>query len=100
MKDKALQQKIYEISNSELPLNSFYNDIQRNKQKNFNKEMALKDLEKIAGFIIDLQQKLEVYKKALKDVCEDISLYEDITSPEQKFKLYLIQAKENLKCEK
>lgn len=59
MLNKNLEEKIYSMSNSFLPLDVFFNDIRDIKEKNYNKEMAYKDLEKIADFIIDLQSQLD-----------------------------------------
>lgn len=63
---KILEEKIYSMSNSFLPLDVFYNDIRDNKDKNYNKESAYKDLEKIADFIIDLQSQLDQANERLK----------------------------------
>ncbi len=57
--NKNLEEKIYSMSNSFLPLDVFFNDIRDIKDKNYNKESAYKDLEKIADFIIDLQSQLD-----------------------------------------
>lgn len=46
--------------------------------------------------IKELEQQLAIYKRALDLVCEDISLYEDITTPELKAKCYLDQVKKEL----
>lgn len=45
-------------------------------------------------------KQLAIYKRALELVCEDISLYEDITTPEFKAKCYLDQAKKELEEQK
>lgn len=63
---KILEEKIYSISNSFLPLDMFYNDIRDIKDKNYNKESAYKDLGKIADFIIDLQSQLDQANERLK----------------------------------
>lgn len=41
-------------------------------------------------------KQLAIYKRALELACEDISLYEDITTPELKAKCYLDQVKKEL----
>lgn len=46
--------------------------------------------------IKELENQLTIYKRALELACEDISLYEDITTPEFKAKCYLDQAKKEL----
>lgn len=43
----------------------------------------------------DLEEENRVLKKALELACEDISLYEDITTPKYKVKCYIQQAKES-----
>lgn len=60
--NKNLEEKIYSMSNSFLPLDMFYNDIRDNPVENYNKEQAYKDIEKIADFIIDLQSQLDQQK--------------------------------------
>lgn len=47
----------------------------------------------------ELLEEVAIYKRALDLVCEDISLYEDITTPELKAKCYLAQAKKELEKE-
>lgn len=63
MKEKEryeLREKIYNMSNSFLPLDKFYNDIESMAiLSSFDEEFAFKDLEKIADFILDLQKQLE-----------------------------------------
>lgn len=66
--NKELEEKIYSMSNSFLPLDMFFNDIRDNKAENYDKESAYKDLEIIADFIIDLQNQLNQVNKKLKDV--------------------------------
>ena len=63
---KELEEKIYSMSNSFLPLDMFYNDIRDNKAENYDKERAYKDLELIANFIIDLQSQLDHANEKLK----------------------------------
>lgn len=78
-KFKNLQNKIYSMSNSFLPLDMFYNDIRDNPLDNYNKEQAYKDIEKIANFIIDLQgqlakkdQRIAELEKGLVELKEEI----------------------------
>ena len=54
---KKLREKVYEISNSKCPLDCFFNDIQQNNDSRYNKVLAYKDLEIVADFIIELQNK-------------------------------------------
>ena len=67
-KFKNLQNKIYLMSNSFLPLDMFFNDIRDNKAENYDKEMAYKDLEIIADFILDLQQQLDEKDKEIENM--------------------------------
>ena len=78
-KFKNLQNKIYSMSNSFLPLDMFFNDIRDNKAKNFDKDGAYKDLDIIANFIIDLQgqlakkdQRIAELEKGLVELKEEI----------------------------
>ena len=78
-KFKNLQNKIYSMSNSFLPLDMFFNDIRDNKEKNFDKDGAYKDLDIIANFIIDLQgqlakkdQRIAKLEKGLVELKEEI----------------------------
>ncbi len=78
-KFKNLQNKIYSMSNSFLPLDMFFNDIRDNKEKNFDKDGAYKDLDIIANFIIDLQgqlakkdQRIAELEKGLVELKEEI----------------------------
>ena len=50
----------------------------------------------MAEQLVKLNEENKILKKALKLACEDLSLYEDITSAEYKAKCYLQQAKESL----
>ena len=58
-----LREKIYSMSNSFLPLDTFYNDIELNSAENYDKEKAFKDLEIVADFILDLQKQLDEKEK-------------------------------------
>lgn len=81
-KFKNLQNKIYLMSNSFLPLDMFFNDIRDNKAENYDKEMAYKDLEIIADFILDLQQQLAEKDKEIEhlkaglNMCQSIKRYD------------------------
>lgn len=50
--------------------------------------------------IDDNEEENEVLQKALELACEDLSLYEDITTAKYKAKCYIHQAKEELKYER
>ena len=75
MKNKKLKQKIYEMSNSHLPLDMFYNDIRDNKQENYNKDLAFEDLETIADFIINLQEENKILHTALELMAMELMYY-------------------------
>lgn len=70
MEVEELKQKVYEISNCEFPLDSFLNDVLRNTNPRFNKEMALRDIEKICDTFNEfrkeneeLKERMQVYEK-------------------------------------
>lgn len=75
--NKELEEKIYSMSNSFLPLDVFYNDIRDNPIENYNKEQAYKDIEIIADFIIDLQQQLDQQKAMWNELKEFVGKYAD-----------------------
>lgn len=77
-KFKNLQNKIYLMSNSFLPLNMFFNDIRDNKAENYDKEMAYKDLEIIADFILDLQQQLVEKDKEIEHLKDGLNMCQSI----------------------
>lgn len=64
--NNELREKIYSMSNSFLPLDTFYNDIDLNSAENYDKESAFKDLEIIANFILDLQKQLAEKDKEIE----------------------------------
>lgn len=66
--NKELEEKIYSMSNSFLPLDVFYNDIRDNPIENYDKERAYKDIEIIADFIIDLQSQLDHQKARIEEL--------------------------------
>ena len=68
MNKQELQDKIYSMSNSFLPLDVFFNDIRDNTADNYNKEQAYKDIEIIADFIIDLQSQLDQQKARIEEL--------------------------------
>lgn len=70
---QELEEKIYSMSNSFLPLDVFYNDIRDNPIENYDKERAYKDIEIIADFIIDLQSQLDQQKAMWQKLKEWIS---------------------------
>ena len=88
--NKDLQEKIYNMSNSFLPLDMFYNDIRNCDDKTYNKEQAFEDLEKIADFITDLQQENAVLKKALEMAC----YYMEYEYPKKNDDIYYRKAQE------
>lgn len=65
---EALRQRIYNISNSYFPLDSFFNDICNIEDKDYDKEQAYKDIEKICSLFEKLlkdQERKEKLEKAL-----------------------------------
>lgn len=66
---KKLRDKIYSMSNSFLPLDMFYNDIENmSKYPSFSMELAFRDLEKISDFILDLQSQLAEKDKEIENI--------------------------------
>ena len=65
---KNLRDKCYEMGNSKLPVDVFYNDIRDNKVSNFNKDEAYADLEKIVDYIEKLQSENEELKETIKQM--------------------------------
>lgn len=70
MEENELRQKIYEISNCEFPLDAFLNDVLYNTDPHFNKEIALRDIEKIYDTFNEfrkeneeLKERMQVYEK-------------------------------------
>lgn len=63
-----LRDKCYEMGNSKLPVDAFYNDIRDNKASNFNKDEAYADLEKIVDYIEKLQNENEELKATIKQM--------------------------------
>lgn len=74
MNKENLFNRVADISNSMFPLVDFFNDIEQIKDKDYNKEQAYKDIEKICDVVEQLlddsrrKVKLEkyVYEKILK----------------------------------
>lgn len=61
MKDAELnkiKEKVYNISSSLFPLDVFFNDIFKNNNPQFDKDAALHDIELIADYVIELQNKI------------------------------------------
>ena len=51
----------------------------------------------MAEQLVKLNEENKILKQALELACEDLSLYEDITTAKYKVKCYIEQAKESLK---
>lgn len=76
---KKLRNKIYSMSNSFLPLDMFYNDIENmSKYPSFSKELAFRDLEKIADFLLDLQSQLAEKDKIIKQLKLDLGMFKSV----------------------
>ena len=58
---QELKERIYDISYSGFPLDSFFNDIERNDNPRFNKDLAYKDLKLIVDEIYKLKDKAKKY---------------------------------------
>lgn len=95
-----LQQKIYSMSNSFLPLDKFYNDIRDNQQAHYNKDVAFNDLDKIADFIINLQQEYEILEKALELALRQLYPTPFYRYDESYKKAYIDKVNENEKSKK
>lgn len=54
-----LKARVYSISNCMFPLDAFLNDIEQNKNQNYNKEGAYNDLKLITDVIYELKEKLK-----------------------------------------
>ena len=61
-----LQKRIYAISYSGFPLDSFFNDIEKNDNPRFNKDLAYKDLKLIVDEIYKLKVKAKKYDEKEK----------------------------------
>ena len=67
---EELREKVYKMSNSMLPLNTFFNDIRDNPNENYDKELAYNDLE----IIVD---RFEEYRKTNEKLNKRIIELED-----------------------
>lgn len=71
---ETLRQRIYNISNSYFPLDSFFNDICNIKDNDYDKEQAYKDIEKICSLFEKLlkeQERKEKLENALRDLLKE-----------------------------
>ena len=68
----GLREKVYDMSNGEFPLNTFFNDIRDNTSPTFNKELAYKDLNLIANHITYMEDRLEKLEKVLKEIKDSV----------------------------
>lgn len=66
MNKEKLRERCYEMGNSQLPLDVFFNDITQNTNPRFNKLLAYCDLEKIVNYIEDLQKENIKLKKVIE----------------------------------
>ena len=74
---ELLENKIYSMSNSFLPLDMFFNDIRLSNADYYDKERAYKDIEIIADFIIDLQQQLDKQKTMWETLIRNVDKFAD-----------------------
>lgn len=56
-----LKKRVYSISNCMFPLDTFFNDIEQNKDPDFNKESAYNDLKLITDVVYELKEKQKDY---------------------------------------
>ena len=61
-----LREKVYDMSNGEFPLNTFFNDIRDNTSPTFNKELAYKDLKKVVERFEELEKVVEVSNRIIE----------------------------------
>lgn len=72
---EQLREKISEISNSEFPLIDFFNDIGRNKDPRYNKELAYQDIEKIYDVFIYYENKCKKLEKVIEILEEKLEVF-------------------------
>ena len=78
---EELRNICYENGNSWCPISDFFNDIERNTNKNYNKNQAFKDLWLIVNIILEKQKKhqaLEFIKKCPFDLLEWTKNYDNV----------------------
>ena len=78
MNIEKLKEEIYEMSNSLLPLSDFLNDIEINKDPNFDKQSAYDGLEKIMRFIKHIENKkrdLEMIIDLILSSTDEVTIY-------------------------
>ena len=63
---QELKERIYNISYSGFPLDSFFNDIEQNDNPRFNKDLAYKDIKLIVDEIYKLKVKAKKYDEKEK----------------------------------
>lgn len=65
MNKEKLRERCYEMGNSQLPLDVFFNDITQNTNPRFNKLLAYCDLEKIVNHIENLKKENQELKNTI-----------------------------------
>jgi len=56
---EELRELCYDIGNSAFPIDMFFNDIERNKSENYNKNQAYKDLWLVVLYFLENEKKIE-----------------------------------------
>lgn len=56
---EELRELCYDIGNSAFPIDIFFNDIERNKSENYNKNKAYKDLWLVVLYFLECEKKLD-----------------------------------------
>ena len=56
---EELRELCYELGNSAFPIDVFFNDIERNKSENYNKNQAYKDLWLVVLYFLECEKKLK-----------------------------------------
>lgn len=99
---EELREKVYEMSNGMLPLNTFFNDIRDNPNENYDKELAYEDLSIIVDYIIKTRNRLEELEEGFENANEFIfnagQKYGKQSLELEKLKKALEEIKDNVIC--
>ena len=75
---EELRNICYQHGNSWCPISDFFNDIERTKNANYNKNQAFKDLWLIVNIILEKEKKLKDYQE-IREIAKHYN-WDDITS--------------------